>query len=231
MLTGTNSYTGATTVESGMLVVNGVLSGSAVTVTNGTLSGNGLIQGSVVIQPGGALAPGTSIGSLTVSNSLSLGGTTVMELNATLGTNDSVRGLASVVYGGTLSLSNLAGNFSAPAAFKLFSANSYGGAFTAVTPASPGPGLGWNTYTLASDGTLRVVSTAPVTLSNLFSGDILSLSWPADHTGWRLQMQSNVVAAGLGTQWFDVTNGATTNQMFFGLDQKTGSVFYRLVYP
>jgi len=44
-------------------------------------------------------------------------------------------------------------------------------------------------------------------------------------------MQSNVLAAGLGTQWFDVTNDAVTNQMFFGLDPKTGRVFYRLVYP
>src|SRR5207247_7163046 len=108
VLTGTHSYTGVTTVTAGTLLVNGVIGTSFVTVTAGTLGGNGLINGPVTIQSAGRLAPGTSIGALTISNSLSLSGVTVMELNAAAGTNDLVRGLTSVTYGGALTLSNLA---------------------------------------------------------------------------------------------------------------------------
>ncbi len=236
VLTGTNSYTGTTTVSAGTLLVNGVIGASAVTVTNGTLGGNGLILGPVAIQSPGCLAPGTSIGALTISNALSLAGVTVMELNAAAGTNDLVRGLTSVIYGGTLTLSNVAGTLTASKAFKLFSANSYSGAFASLTPASPGQDLAWNTNTLATDGTLRLVSTAPVTISAgrgtpcAPSSVCLTLSWPADHIGWRLQAQTNSLSVGLGTNWLDVPDSTATNQLTFTLDPTGGSVFYRLVY-
>jgi fibronectin-binding autotransporter adhesin len=230
-LTGTNGYTGITTVGAGTLLVNGVIGTSAVTVTNGMLGGNGTIKGPVTIASGGSLAPGSSIGVLTISNSLTLSGLTVMELNAATGTNDLVRGLTSVTYGGTLTLSNLAGTITASNAFKLFSANSYSGAFSPLSPAAPGQGFGWNTNTLATDGTLRVVSTAPVTISNARSGNLLTLSWPADHIGWRLQAQTNSPSVGLTTSWFDVPNTSATNQITFTLDPTAGSVFYRLIYP
>ncbi len=232
-LTGTNNYTGVTTVSAGMLLVNGVIGPSAVIVSNAaTLGGNGLIEGPVTIQSGGRLAPGTSIGVLTISNSLSLSGTTIMELNTTVGTNDLVRGMSSVTYGGRLTLSTV-GTITASNAFKLFSADSYAGAFTAFTPASPGSGLAWNTNTLATDGILRVsavVSTNPVTIVKSFSGNLLTLSWPADHIGWRLQSQTNTILVGISTNWFDVVNSMTTNQMTFPLSSN-GTVFYRLIYP
>ncbi|HKS37158.1 MAG TPA: autotransporter-associated beta strand repeat-containing protein, partial [Verrucomicrobiae bacterium] len=233
-LTGTHSYTGGTTVSAGTLHVNGVIGASAVNVTGGTLGGTGLIKGPVAIQSAGRLAPGTSIGALTISNSLSLSGVTVMELDASAGTNDLVRGLTSVTYGGTLSLSYVAGTVAASNAFKLFSANSYSGVFAALTPASPGPGLGWNTNTLATDGMLRVstvVSITPVTIANTVSGSLLTLSWPADHMGWRLQAQTNSTSLGLGTDWFDIPNSVATNQMTFTVDPAAGCVFYRLLYP
>jgi autotransporter-associated beta strand protein len=226
VLTGTHTYTGVTTVSAGTLLVNGVIGTSAVIVTNGTLGGNGLIKGPVTLQPAGRFAPGTSIGTLTISNSLTLSGTTVMELNAATSTNDLVRGLTIVTYGGTLILSNLAGTVTALNAFKLFSATSYRGAFTALTPASPGEGLGWNTNSLVTDGMLRVVSTAPVTIAQTLSGSLLTFSWPVDHIGWRLQAQTN----NLGTNWIDVPNSIATNQITFTRDPTVGSVFYRLIY-
>jgi fibronectin-binding autotransporter adhesin len=231
VLTGTHNYTGATTVTAGTLLVNGVMGSTAVTATGGTLGGNGLIQGPVTIQPAGRLAPGTGIGALTVSNSLSLSGFTVMELNAAAGTNDLVRGLTSVTYGGTLMLANLAGAIAASNTFKLFDANSYSGAFAALTPAIPRQGLAWNTNTLATDGTLRVVSTAPVTITNTVSGSLLILSWPADHIGWRLQAQTNSSSGGLGPVWFDVPDSTAANQGTFSIDPTVGSVFYRLIHP
>jgi autotransporter-associated beta strand protein len=239
VLTGTHSYTGVTTVSAGTLLVNGIIGASPVTVTVGTLGGNGLIKGPVTIQSGGRLAPGISIGVLTISNALNLSGITVMELNAAARTNDLVRGLTSVTYGGTLTLSNLAGTITASHAFKLFSANSYRGGFAALTPVSPGQGLAWNTNTLVTDGTLRVVSTLPVTISvgrpavagSAPSSQCLTLSWPADHIGWRLQAQTNSISAGLGANWLDVPNSVATNQMTFTLDPAASCVFYRLVYP
>jgi hypothetical protein len=202
-----------------------------VNVVGGTLGGTGVIKGPVTIQSGGRLAPGSSIGALTISNSLTLSGQALMELNAALGTNDVVRGLSSVAYGGTLVLSNVAGTITASNAFKLFSASSYGGGFATVTPISPGLGLAWNTNTLMTDGTLRVLSTAPVTITNTLSAGILKLSWPADHIGWHLQSQTDPTSVGLGTNWMDVPNSILTNQVTLTISATAGSVFYRLAYP
>ena len=63
-----------------------------------------------------------------------------MELNAAAGTNDLVRGLTTVTYGGTLSLSNLGGAITASNAFKLFSANSYSRRFRSDHAGQPRPG-------------------------------------------------------------------------------------------
>jgi autotransporter-associated beta strand protein len=68
-LTANNTYTGATTVEAGKLVVNGSVS-SATTVQSGaTLGGSGTLA-SATIQSGGTIAPGNSPGTLTLTNGL-----------------------------------------------------------------------------------------------------------------------------------------------------------------
>jgi uncharacterized protein with beta-barrel porin domain len=68
-VTGTNTFTGATTVNGGLLSVNGTSTGSAVTVNaGGTLGGNGTVATTTI--NGGTLAPGNSIGLLTVQGNL-----------------------------------------------------------------------------------------------------------------------------------------------------------------
>jgi fibronectin-binding autotransporter adhesin len=68
---GTYSYSGATTVTGGKLVINGNISTSSTTVQNtGTLGGSGTV-GAVIVQAGGTLAPGNSPGNIT-GTSLSL---------------------------------------------------------------------------------------------------------------------------------------------------------------
>jgi Bacterial alpha-L-rhamnosidase 6 hairpin glycosidase domain/Alpha-L-rhamnosidase N-terminal domain/Bacterial alpha-L-rhamnosidase C-terminal domain/Bacterial alpha-L-rhamnosidase concanavalin-like domain/F5/8 type C domain/Protein of unknown function (DUF642) len=62
-------------------------------------------------------------------------------------------------------------------------------------------------------------------LANIPSGNQFQLSWPADHTGWRLQMQTN----GLGTNWVSVLNADYVNALL--LPMTSASAFFRLVYP
>jgi hypothetical protein len=73
-------------------------------------------------------------------------------------------------------------------------------------------------------------STAPVSVSMSLAGGSLNFSWPQDHIGWRLQVQTNVLMTGLGTNWFDVVGSVTTNSVIQPLDMINGSVFYRLAY-
>jgi outer membrane autotransporter protein len=126
-----------------------------VTVTNaGTLGGTGTIPCPVDIGPGGTLSPGASIGTLTINNTLTLhaDSTTRMEINATASTRDQVVGVTTLSYGGTLAVVNLGGVLTVNDSFKLFTAETYTGAFAAITPATPAPGLAWEVSTLATDG-------------------------------------------------------------------------------
>ena len=75
------------------------------------------------------------------------------------------------------------------------------------------------------------VSLTPPQMSLGLSAGQLQLSWPQNHTNWRLQMQTNGVAAGLGTNWVTVPGSTATNRMTFPTDPTVGSVFFRMVYP
>ncbi|NLF72045.1 MAG: hypothetical protein GX575_23680, partial [Candidatus Anammoximicrobium sp.] len=71
ILSGANTYTGATTVSAGTLLVNGDQSAAtgAVTVQSGaTLGGTGTLGGPVTVESGGTLAPGTSAGILHIGS-------------------------------------------------------------------------------------------------------------------------------------------------------------------
>jgi len=75
------------------------------------------------------------------------------------------------------------------------------------------------------------ISTVPVPLGLQFSARQLQLNWPADHTGWRLQAQTNALGAGLGTNWVTVSGSTGTNAITIPVANANGSVFFRLVYP
>ncbi|SEF15075.1 outer membrane autotransporter barrel domain-containing protein [Rhizobiales bacterium GAS191] len=83
ILSGNNTYTGATSVNAGILDVNGSLV-SAVAVNNGgALRGNGTIGG-LIVGNGGTVAPGNSIGTLNVNGNVAFaaGSTYQVEVNA-----------------------------------------------------------------------------------------------------------------------------------------------------
>ncbi len=58
----------------------------------------------------------------------------------------------------------------------------------------------------------------------------LYLSWPADHTGWQLQVQTNRLSVGVSTNWVNVAGSTGTNQVAIPMNLTNGSVFYRLIY-
>jgi len=83
-------------------------------------------------------------------------------------------------------------------------------------------------------GTITVtglgVATNPTNVVAVVIGGSLQLTWPADHTGWSLQAQTNTLAAGLGTNWVTVAGSTTTNQVTVPISSANGSVFYRITY-
>jgi len=87
---------------------------------------------------------------------------------------------------------------------------------------------------LAGPGILLVVPPVNPTPTNVVArvnGGNLELSWPADHTGWRLQVQTNSLATGLNTNWLDVPNANTVSSVTNVINSANGAVFYRLIYP
>jgi polygalacturonase len=74
-------------------------------------------------------------------------------------------------------------------------------------------------------------SNQPANIVALVVGDQLQLSWPQDHLGWRLQIQTNSLSAGLGTNWSTVANSTNVNQLSVPIISTSDSVFLRLIYP
>ncbi len=249
LLEGTNNCSGSTTINSGTLQVSGVIT-NTVTVAGGTLSGTGTMTGPVVVNAGtlsgtetitgpvvintfATLAPGPSIGTLTISNTLTLqpGSSTSIDVNKSTGACDQIAGLTGITYGGTLVINNQAGVLAAGDAFHLFKAGSYSGTFTRFSPPTPGAGLAWDTSTLATDGTLRVITTNRAPITSQLAGNQLTLSWPTNNIGWWLQAQTNAPGVGLTTNWIMVPGSSLSNLMTLTNNPSVGSVFFRLASP
>jgi hypothetical protein len=138
-----------------------------------------------------------------------------------------------LTYAGTLTVTNIGTNaLAAGDAFTLFSATSLSGSFTATNLPPLTPGLKWN-WTPAN-GTLSVVATVatnPTNLTASVSGGHVTLAWPAEHTGWKLQAQTNPLNVGLPGTWHDIADSRMTNSMNFPIDATQPTVFFRLKFP
>ncbi len=88
-LTGTNSFTGATDITSGELIVNGSLANSSLTTIRrgARLGGTGTL-GNTTIQAGGVHAPGNSIGTQTIAGDYTNNG--VLQIEGTPTATDKV---------------------------------------------------------------------------------------------------------------------------------------------
>jgi len=101
---GQSRFTGTTLVQGGRLALAGTLPGAVQVQTGATLSGNGSVGG-LTIGSGGIVAPGNSIGTISVAgNFAALAGSTYLAETSAAGTADliAVSGTASIAQGTTL---------------------------------------------------------------------------------------------------------------------------------
>lgn len=254
------SYTGSTIINAGVLVlsnsvalasspdivvasgatldVSGRNDGTLSLVSGQTLAGFGTIKGNTIAGSGSTLAPGNSIGTLTFNHNLTLNGgsVTVMAINKSASSsNDVVSVAGSLIYGGTLIITNTGTiPFSAGDNFKLFAAANYSGVFTNIVPAIPAVNLAWN----MNGGVLNVVAapTAPPEFASVVTGgNNLVFSGSNGVPNWPYHVLTSTNAALPINQWIPVLtnmfdaggNFIFTNPFAAGLPQQ----FYLLKIP
>jgi autotransporter-associated beta strand protein len=257
VLQGTDTYTGNTVVEDGRLTFTGSQAippspvfdlqtntsildlhnaGGILSLGTGqTIKGKGSVWGSVDAGAAAIVTPGESIGTLSVTNSVTFetGSTNVMEIDKAGATFDQIRA-NSIAYGGTLVVSNLNLQLANGDAFKLYTGtNGYSGAFSQIIPAAPAAGFYWYTNTLTTDGTLRIASTVtntPQATSTMAVGTNIVVSGiNGIPNGQYYLLSSTSVALPLanwsrvstnffnGSGGFSFTNSASLPQRFFVL--------------
>ncbi len=242
-LGGTNTYTGATAISNGTLLVNGSITSPVTVYSGGILGGIGTLRSNLLANAGSAVAPGSpnSIGTLTVSGTITNSATILMKLNRTNAqTSDQLNSAKTITItgGGTLTVTNLGPALQVGDSFQLFNQAVTGFAVTnlPVTDANNNMLYTW-TNKVAINGSIQVltanppVNTTPTNITVQVSGGNMTLSWPLDHTGWTLQAQTNSVDVGLSTNWVDVIGSSVTNQVIIMINPTNGCAFFRLVYP
>jgi len=199
----TNSFTGATGVTNGALIVNGTLAGSAVTVRSGALlAGTGRLGAGLTLQGGSLLAPGNGAGTITVTNTFTESGgvTNYFDLSSdptgTLATNDLIKVIGNVVLAGTNTfvINPLDGDLS-PGVYPLIQ---YTGTLTGGT----------------SNLVVRGVVGKPSTLTN-FAGTLALLviqSRPPTNVVWKGGLAANAWDQSGTSNWL---NGATSDVFAF----------------
>jgi rhamnogalacturonan endolyase len=209
-LTGTNTYSAGTTISGGMLLVNnatgsGSGAGSVTVASGGTLGGTGTISGAVIVNSGATFAPGNPLGTMTISNNLtvSAGSTTFAQVQHSPLTNDATKVSGTLTEGGTLNVTNIGATaFTAGDSFKLFNAAGFYGAFAGFVLPSLTTNLSWNTDRLNVDGSIWVVSATPPNINRAsLSGNNLILSGTGGTPNWYYYALSSTNLAVPVAQW------------------------------
>ncbi|WP_212321299.1 autotransporter domain-containing protein [Achromobacter sp. Marseille-Q0513] len=141
LLTGdARDYVGTTTVDKGLLSVNGRLGGYVNVVAGGTLGGNGTIGfgagPAVTVASGGTLAPGNSIGTLNIDGDLTMaaGARYAVEVDPASQRSDLIRvsGKA-MLNGGSVAHVGSAGAYDLKSTYTILSAGTLSGRFDTVS--------------------------------------------------------------------------------------------------
>jgi autotransporter-associated beta strand protein len=225
---------GLVKLGSGTLYLNGgnTYAGNTV-VSNGVLAGIGSISSPVLVKAGGRIGggnAGAAVGTLTLYSDLTLEGGATFRLKKNGGTpvSDLVTVSGIVHYGGTLVVTNITSDGTPLAAgdtFTLFGAGTHNGNFASIQSAGSSAAFSF------TNGVLTVVSVGPDLSQNQLTNNVtgggttLSLSWSS---GWKLQVQTNSLSVGLGSNWVTLTDGTTTSTNV-PIVPSNPSVFYRLI--
>jgi len=221
-LTGTNTYTGATTVSNGTLVVSAAQSGGgSFTVKDGATLGVALSAGQPTLA-----ASALTLGSLNgATNSFALpnGNPVAPVINVGTLTLNGVNGVAVAGTG----LTN--GQFS----LIKYSTKTGAGSFSATPVPLPGGLQGTIVNNTANSSIDLLIASAlaanPTNITATVSSGVLSLSWPQDHLGWLVQ--SNSVNLAVPADWYDISNTASGTSYNILLNPAGANVFYRLRHP
>jgi autotransporter-associated beta strand protein len=250
-LSGNSTMTGTLTVGSGAIALSGdgsfsnatriAINGGTVLDVTGrsdtslnlqsgqTLLGSGGLNGSLVTLPGSIVNPGASIGTLTVSNNATLGGTLLMEINrgSVPNNSDRLNVLGTLTAGGTLAVTNIGPALQVNDTFPLFSSGISG--FTVSLPNYDL--LNGKIYTWQNDvavnGSVKVLTVAPIgqpILTNGVSGNTINFSWNGP---FKLQAQTNSLSIGINTSWSDYPGGGVS-PVSVTINPTNPAVFFRL---
>ena len=239
-LGGAYGWNGDTTVAGGTLDLSLSASPTLTLSAGQTLKGNGTIIGGVNSNPGSTVSPGLSIGRLTVSDAIILGGTTIMELNRASGTNDLLQSTnSSITYGGTLIVTNLGGSFTGGETFKLFDSatGGYPGSFSAIQLPLLPTGLSWNTN-LSANGSISIsgslnLTKPTITHLSVTGGNVIISGTNNIGAGGTYSMFTSTNVALPLMNWILLTNGTFDANGNFAVTNTTSGdrSFYILRVP
>lgn len=219
ILTGNSTYTGPTTVDGGMLAVNGAIANSATTVnTGGALSGVGTVGDTTI--NGGVLAPGNPIGTspmgtLSIAGNLVLtsAATYMVQVSGTSASNTVVTGFATL--GGTVAV-QLTGRVSATTTYTILTSSNTTGTFGSVSMSNS-----------AYARNARVSYSGNNVLLTLDPG-LLSPSLPGfaniNQRNVAAGIDNALLAGGSMTTRFNTLFNATGQNLLNGLTQASGEV-------
>jgi autotransporter-associated beta strand protein len=146
------------------------------------ISGKGAVSGVLTVDSGATVSPGDSVatGTLTFTNAPVLNGEVLMKLNKSIVTTNDRVVIASgdtLNYNGTLTVTNTGSALAVNDKFYLFSASTYGGAFTVTNLPTLAAGLSWDTSNLSLDGSIKVTGpSVPQFSSVVLNGTNLVIS-------------------------------------------------------
>ena len=209
-LTHALTYSGATTISNGTLVVSGGAVGGDVNVEGGTFVPDSLSAG----------------GTLNVAGNMTIGaGNILVPLNKSLSSTNIVVAGTLARNGGTLLVTNVGPSLAVNDKFYLFSQPVSG--FTPV-----GAGATWQNN-LAVDGSITAV-TVPATVNTnapylqvSVAANQLNLAWPTN-LGWTLL--TNSVGLTASSQWFPYPGSASLTNVSVTINPAKNNVFFRMVY-
>ncbi|HEY4171303.1 MAG TPA: autotransporter domain-containing protein, partial [Reyranella sp.] len=177
ILSGTSNYEGTTIIGLGTLVVNGSITGSVAVTGLTTLSGSGTIGGSVSVAGAGAvatIAPGNSIGTLTIGGGYSQDATSTYQVEVNnSGLSDKLVITGAATLAGTLAVLAQPGKYQRTSTYTILTASGgVTGNFSTLTSSSasltPSVVVAGNTVTLIL---LNSAAILPGSDTNSYTGN------------------------------------------------------------